>query len=377
MARCGSIAVWVASAERLAVANAGGLNADILIAKLNRLGGTHYRLAGLEAHIEGRLALPVSALHRLRRLVVERLDEALARPPQRAENPLALRNRRGAPIAAPQTRNRTELAIFCRSEPRVCAACQARPARSYADYEDSQGFRGSVAVARAAGIPIYLATPRIEMPGEDGFLRKLAGYQPDGVLVRNLEALLYFKENHSHLALVADFSLNCSNDLTARLLIAWGVETLTPSYDLDAGQMLGLLRQIRAGWFEIVPHQYMPMFHMEHCVFAANLSRGKNRRERGRPGEQHEIGLRDLAGVLFPVKADVGCRNTVFNRHAQSAALFLERFLSAGMRNVRSSYCSKIKPAAARLSAFTSGCLLSVRRRAWFGSASKPRIAGV
>jgi U32 family peptidase len=64
----------------------------------------------------------------------------------------------------------------------------------------------------------------------------------------------------------------------------------------------------------------MPMFHMEHCVFAAFLSNGKDWRDCGRPCDRHKVDLRDRVGAAFPVIADVGCRNTVFNSVPQSAA---------------------------------------------------------
>jgi putative protease len=76
----------------------------------------------------------------------------------------------------------------------------------------------------------------------------------------------------------------------------------------------------------------MPMFHMEHCVFAAFLSNGKDWRDCGRPCDRHRIELRDRVGAEFPVLADTGCRNTVFNSVPQSAAEFLPRMLALGVR---------------------------------------------
>jgi putative protease len=76
----------------------------------------------------------------------------------------------------------------------------------------------------------------------------------------------------------------------------------------------------------------MPMFHMEHCVFAAFLSSGKDWRDCGRPCDRHRVELRDRVGAAFPVLADTGCRNTVFNAVPQSAAEFLPRMLGLGLR---------------------------------------------
>jgi U32 family peptidase len=77
------------------------------------------------------------------------------------------------------------------------------------------------------------------------------------------------------------------------------------------------------------------MFHMEHCVFAAFLSNGKDFRDCGRPCDHHKVDLRDRVGASFPVTPDAGCRNTVFNSVAQSAAEYVERMQSLGLRRFR------------------------------------------
>ena len=79
----------------------------------------------------------------------------------------------------------------------------------------------------------------------------------------------------------------------------------------------------------------MPMFHMEHCVYAAFLSTGKDWRDCGRPCDRHRVDLRDRVGAEFPVVVDAGCRNTVFNAVAQSAAEFLPRMRGLGVRHFR------------------------------------------
>jgi U32 family peptidase len=95
------------------------------------------------------------------------------------------------------------------------------------------------------------------------------------------------------------------------------------------------LGRIDPGLFEVVVHQHMPLFHMEHCVFAAFLSDGKDWRDCGRPCDRHRVELRDRVGAEFPVVADAGCRNTVFNAVAQSAAEFVPRMKALGLRHFR------------------------------------------
>jgi putative protease len=79
----------------------------------------------------------------------------------------------------------------------------------------------------------------------------------------------------------------------------------------------------------------MPMFHMEHCVFCAFLSNGKDYRDCGRPCDTHRVALRDRVGAELPLKADAGCRNTVFNNRAQTGAEYVARLLELGARSFR------------------------------------------
>jgi putative protease len=218
----------------------------------------------------------------------------------------------------------------------VQAALEASVATIYVDFEDIRRYREAVQLVRQAGsTAILLATPRIHKAGETGVFRLLEKAEADGILVRNLGALDYFRQLQPKPRLVGDFSLNVANPLTASHFMQEGLDRLTISYDLNAGQVLDLLRNTPAQWLEITLHQNIPMFHMEHCVFAAFLSGGTDHTNCGRPCDRHQLELRDRVGLLHPVKADVGCRNTVFHGQSQSGASVHEAFAAerpAGFR---------------------------------------------
>jgi putative protease len=115
----------------------------------------------------------------------------------------------------------------------------------------------------------------------------------------------------------------------------FGLERVTASYDLNIRQLDALLAAAPADWFEITIHQHMPMFHMEHCVFCAFLSTGRDYRDCGRPCDRQEVKLRDRVGLEHPVKADLGCRNTVFNARAQTGVEHLSRLRRRGVNRLR------------------------------------------
>jgi putative protease len=74
----------------------------------------------------------------------------------------------------------------------------------------------------------------------------------------------------------------------------------------------------------------MPLFHMEHCVFCAFLTKGKDYRDCGRPCDTREVRLRDRVGALHTLKADAGCRNTLYNARAQTGAEYAQHLVSLG-----------------------------------------------
>jgi putative protease len=135
---------------------------------------------------------------------------------------------------------------------------------------------------------------------------------------------------------VGDYSLNVANSLAADYFKnRFGLERVTASYDLNFMQLEALLRAAPPEWFEVTIHQHIPMFHMEHCVFCAFLSEGTDYTNCGRPCDKHDVKLRDRVGAEHSLKADIGCRNTLFNSRAQTGADYVARMLELGVRNFR------------------------------------------
>lgn len=209
----------------------------------------------------------------------------------------------------------------------------------YLDFEHGKDYKSAVQAVRAMGFRAGIATTRILKPAEYHNLRVIEALAPDAVLVRNLGALHYLAGKG--LRLEGDFSLNVSNSLTAAYLAGKSLSTLCPSYDLNQWQLFDLIDAMAGAdpesvlRLEITVHQYLPSFHMEHCVFAAFMSKGSSFRDCGKPCESHRVELRDHTGALHPLKADQECRNTMFNGKPQSAALLVPSLLAKGVRRFR------------------------------------------
>ena len=201
------------------------------------------------------------------------------------------------------------------------------------DFEFNKSYEQALAKVREFGFRGVIATTRIMKPGELGHLKYIERLKPDAILVRNLGALKYFE--NSQIPLIGDFSLNVCNGLSAQYLLAKGLCRLTASYDLNQEQLLDLFSTFPGDAFEVTVHQYMPAFHMEHCVFAAFLSNGSSYRDCGRPCEKHRVELRDQHGILHPLKPDAECRNTMFSGKPQSAARLVPKLQSLGVQHFR------------------------------------------
>jgi putative protease len=292
-------------------------------------------LGGLEAG----LYVPVSALKQVRRELVATLEAALAQSARRSiqEAPClpALQAQLGGkvePMVGPP-----ELVPLCRTDEQLDAVIRSGLPEVELDWMEMVGLTRSVERARRAGLKVTLATVRVQKPGEEAYDRRIAGLSPDGVLVRHWGALMHFARAKaaSGPMVHGDFSLNVTNSLTAHHLLGLGLDTVTASHDLDRVQLLDLLGNVARGRVALTLHHHIPTFHNSHCVYAHLLSDGIDYKTCGRPCEEHRLALRDYAGHEHPVVVDVGCRNTVFNAKAQSAAPLVPELLELGVRRFR------------------------------------------
>ena len=339
--------VKVESAMPLAQAEKLPLTEEKLREQLGRLGGTPFKLGELKNNLSGEVMVAVSELNRLRREFVIELETLRAQPkrwilsegrvprvPQISEL--------GTCGARP---SEAQLIVLVRNLPQLDAALKCGATTVYCEFEDPKKYREAVTTFHTAygcAIPtsisqlpspsIFVAPPRIFKPGDEWILQQVRSCNADGYLVRNYDHLKFFADTRR----VGDFSLNVANRITADYFKNhFGLERVTASYDLNVVQLDALLSAAPPEWFEVTIHQHMPMFHMEHCVFCAFLSSGKDYRDCGRPCDTHDVRLRDRVGAEHPLKADAGCRNTVFNSQAQTGAEFVERLLALGVRNFR------------------------------------------
>ena len=324
--------VTVGSGQPLEAAEKRPLTREVIEAQFSRLGGTGYSLGRCSYELEDGLMLPLSVLNRMRRELVEQLPSTEDAPVERKSLPSPNWRQFFPPLRAAE---KYKLTVLCREPEQALAAAAAGIKRLYLDFSDLKKLAPVTAQIRSEfpGTSVWIATLRIMKPKEAGYFKFIHDAKPDGVLVRNLGAALYFREKG--IPMVADFSLNASNPQSVLLLREFGMRAVTISYDLNAHQLVDLLRSGCGPELELTLHQHIPMFHTEHCVFCTFLSQGHNFMDCGRPCEHHRVRVMDRTYAMHYLRSDEGCRNTLFNGKAQTAARYVSGMRRAGLSRFR------------------------------------------
>jgi len=240
------------------------LGHEVLSEQLGRLGGTLYFLDQLEVSLKGDVIVPKSELNRMRREAAEKLEAMRELPPRYVKRQVdefadAFSPADGEDVSV--SPGEVKLTALCRTLEQLKAVVKTEVELIYADFEFIKQFPEAIAACREAGKRIALVTPRIHMPGENGYHRNILNLKPDAVLVRNTGALYYYlkdrmeKPGEAHPTLIGDFSLNVANHKTVNLFREAGLDWVTPSYDLNIQQMVDMLRRADTSRLEMVIHQ--------------------------------------------------------------------------------------------------------------------------
>jgi U32 family peptidase len=307
--------------------------------ELGALGASAYKLESFECYLDENLFMNHREIKDLRKELIEKLNKARTTVVVNKLNPYSL------PLKSNLGGAQTKLNIILRTKEQVDGFLDDWDKNLFQEYfqylgcvildfEFGKDYSSSVDALRERKILSAIATTRILKPREYHHLKTIIRCNPDRILVRNLGAIQFLKKETT-IPLMGDFSLNMTNSLTAKYLVNKGLESICTSYDLNQGQLVDLIEHTDAGKLEVTLHQYMPEFHMEHCVFAAFLSKGHSFRDCGKPCEKHEVKLKDPYGNWHHLKADQECRNTFFKATPQSASFLVEELKNKGIKALR------------------------------------------
>jgi putative protease len=262
-----------------------------------------------------------AAVRSARRAPAWRVEEGTALPGACASPP------------APAAGEALVLSVLCRSARQLQAALAAGAAEVI--LEPGEELAALAQAARGLGLRLRLATPRVDRAHEP--LEPLLAHRPDGLLVRSPGALGRLRRAGGALpGMVGDASLQVANSLAAEVLLAGGLQAVTPVAELGEEELLALVAGVGAARLEVVAYQHLVLFHTEHCPFARLASAGRDVRECGRPCLRRRLAFEDGQGARHPLLVEPGCRVSVLQARArQLAAEALVRLAQAGVRRFR------------------------------------------
>jgi U32 family peptidase len=320
--------VTVTSTMALTLAERQPLTLEKLTEQLGRLGGTPFRLGNLAVDLPEQCILPVSELNRMRREAIGELLELRSQP-----HPWQINAAATWQDLLPQMNDRipeaAQIHVLVRSLEQLRGAIDSGIQQIYCEFSNPMDYRSASQFSHEA--ELFAVPPRITKSNEQWTLQQLDTCNPAGYLIRNTDQLGHFQGQ----CCIGDFSLNIANALTADYFHGFGLERLTASYDLNISQLIDLVKSAPSLPWEVTLHQHIPMFHMEHCVFCAFLSDGHDYKDCGRPCDSQTVELRDRVGTSHVLKADVGCRNTLYNGVAQTGAEYWQALAKAGVSHFR------------------------------------------
>ena len=271
------------------------MSPDVIIAQLSKTGGTPFAFRFDTWDIGLDIFVPVSALNALRRQAVSLLQDALVKA---AERPLPMFNFAPAPK---EMSGAQFLTVRVRTPEQMDAVLDAGfpLGRIYLDCNDSllHGLEKYIAAAKASGIPLFAALPSIDRDGENlGLIESLEKTGIAGYLAGTLGQLRYAAETRTDKILLADDTLNTTNQLTYHALMqyAQGV-AISPELTLAEIDALG------GAHMEIMIYGRIRLMTTAQCPVGLYKAEKNSARFCRMKNHKGVFGLRDRKNVILPV----------------------------------------------------------------------------
>lgn len=275
---------------------------------LKKTGGTPFFVKSLSIVLDDGLAIPASALNKLRR---EALDQYLA---ERAKAPLRRWNLTDSPPALSNGAFRGYTVQVRELSQVTQSMLRCPPAAVYAPLQECVDGREQVASFLEKGAVIIPVLPRIVKDEEED--KVLSGL----ILCRSMGVKEVLCGTVGEIGLVkriglqpvGDFGLNVWNGKSLAVLQKAGVMRQTLSFELKFAQIRDMDKPVST---ELFIYGRLPLMVFENCVI-----RGKNGGAcscvQGRKDAACSKGpvlLTDRTGKSFPVFKEPFCRNTLYN----------------------------------------------------------------
>ena len=269
--------------------------------RIQKTGGTPYRIGRLEVDAGEGLMAPAAQLNALRREALEELTALRAQPPARRSLPFVPETadggrNPGAPAFTVALHDASQL---------TDALLERRPAVVYLPLEEARKVKDRFADMAAQGIEPSVILPRVlwdrEVPEVERALGVLRHAGARSVLVGNLGGLSLAER--AGLPARGDFGLEVYNSQCAGVYRDLGLRSVTLSFEQRLSRVRDQKKPLPS---ELIAYGRLPLMITENCVYKA-------RDGRCRRGCEARQGILDRKKARFPVLRAYGCRNELFN----------------------------------------------------------------
>ncbi|MDR2345669.1 MAG: U32 family peptidase [Planctomycetaceae bacterium] len=338
--------------DNLDIAVKHPITLEMLRTQFNRFGDTIFSLGNLDAIIDGNPMIPLSKLGKLRHDLIDKLESYSPQPKTKIEfhNNIETiqRNIHNLFSEISVTKNQTadinkktdlitihlllrEVEIF--KDIKLLKRIISLGCNSfYAEFGNIEEYQFAADAVRRVSGKFAAVLPRIILPNENWKSNKFIELKPDVVIIRNYEELLFFKENN--IPVIADFSFNVINELSFHKLLEWGVERITPGFDLNQEQLESLCDKVPKSKVELIVFGRVPLFTMNHCLWRANIIPPNQPCKR--ICKQVPLKIKDRCGAIHSVRSDILCKNIIENAAEYSIKPI------KGIRNLRIEWDSRL-----------------------------------
>jgi putative protease len=135
--------------------------------------------------------------------------------------------------------------------------------------------------------------------------------------------------------MVADYSVNCFNQHTAKEIFGFGARRIVLSVELTADEMLDVSAPWNGAGFDVVAYGRPEGMTIEHCVLSAAFDREPATCRDLCVRDHTNVELTDPAGYTFAVATDSACRNRLLHSRPVEASEFIPKLWRGGLRSFR------------------------------------------
>ncbi len=289
------------------------LSLETVLDKMHKTGSTPFTFQELEVQMEQGIFLPVQALNQLRRVAIEKLQNAILEKYRRSKAAISESAKKKALSQKEKTTDKTFLSVLTETtEQFEISLEQPEPERIYLEAfamerkNMPKELQKYTAMAQKARKECYLALPYVfrwkTAKWFEQNWQKLQEAKADGYLVRNLEELSFLLEMGVHSSCIqGDYGLYADSN---QAVLGWkdlSLEHYTMPIELNHKEW----QELDARNAEILLYGYQPLMISAQCL-RKNLTGCDKKKEISY--------LKDRYGKLFPVKNRCeDCYNVIYN----------------------------------------------------------------